>query len=415
MEELLKKIKGYEKFMATILGLVVLFIVCYKFVFLRELEERSRLLVEIETASFQFDLQEENKRSVEEIVKNFENYKKRLIEIREEYPPYMQYEEVMFVFKDFLSKTPFNVTGVDLSLYNPISAPSIRSEELMKRITDEDVLKKAEEMGFITNSEEYRFQNAVLEDGSAYGTNFSLVISGTMDVIRDFVKTVKDYNPKVVLTSFSLTGNEDGTVTAPIEFSFLGIMDKHVSNYSMLDKDYWKRTAISGKDNLFVRTDTDGQKTTDNIEEKYAYERADFTMRLLSYAEGITPPTVMISLKDPKEELNRVAQVYGDNQGEEKVQIDVNERDGKYFAKFKTEKENFPDENYEQEVEFEPKGDDLLLYIISMHRESEEDKSGVEITINNNTKKKFAVRIIDEDKDNPRVKVTNEDVMIYKG
>jgi len=70
------------------------------------------------------------------------------------------------------------------------------------------------------------------------------------------------------MKTFSLSGHEDGTVTAPINFAFLGIMDKHVTDYSMLDKDYWNRTKISGKDNLFVRIDEEGQETTD-MNEKY--------------------------------------------------------------------------------------------------------------------------------------------------
>ena len=415
MEELLGKIKGYEKFIGIVALMTVGFLVCYKSIFVKQMEKRNRLLAEIETVSFQFDLQEENKKNVEEIAKNFESYKERLTEIREEYPPYMQYEEVMFLFKNFLSKTPFSVTGVNLSLYNKIKDPAIRSEDLMKKITDEDVLKKASEMGFITDTEEYKFQNAKLADGSAYGTNFSLVIQGSMEVVRDFVKTVKNYNPRVVLTSFSLTGNEDGTVTVPVTFSFLGIMDKHVENYSLLDKNYWKRTTISGKDNLFTRIDESGKNTTDKNEKKYDQKNADFSMRLLAYTEGITPPTVMLSLVNPKEELDRASHIYGDNEQDEQVRIDVTEREGKYFAKFRTEKEFFPSEDYETDVEFDPKGDDLLLYVVSRSRTSEEDGAGVIITINNDTTKKFVVRILDDDKNNPRVKIADQSkVTVYR-
>ena len=128
-------------------------------------------------------------------------------------------------------------------------------------------------------------------------------------------------------------------------------------------------------------------------------------MRLLAYEEGITPPTVMLALLNPNEELENTPQVYGDNPKDEQVRIDVTEREGRYFAKFRTEKEIFPDEEYEKEVEFTPKGDDLLLYIVSRNRESEEDGAGVRITINNNTSKKFVVRVLDDDKDNPRVKI----------
>ena len=55
------------------------------------------------------------------------------------------------------------------------------------------------------------------------------------------------------------------------------------------------------------------------------------------------------------------------------------------------------------------------MYVVSRNRESEEDAAGVRITINNNTSKKFVVRIIDDDKDNPRVKIDDASkVMEYR-
>lgn len=446
METVLNKIKGYEKFLLVVLGLLALFVVCYKFVFETQLEKRKQLLMEIETVRYQYDLQEENKRSVEEIANTVDEYRERLAKIRFQYPPVMQYEEVMFVFKDFLSKTPFNVNGVNLLLYNQISAPSILSENLVKKITDEDVLKKAKELGFISDNDEYKFQNPKIADGASYETSFSLTLTGTMDVIRDFIKTVKEYNPRVVLTSFSLTGHEDGTVTAPVNFSFLGIMDKHVPDYSMLDKDYWQRTKISGKDNLFVRTENDGKQTTDMNEQKYQYSNADFTMRLLDYTEGVTPSTVLLSIENPAEKLDIAPRVYGNNEKDEKVSIDVTNEDGRYFAVIRTESETFPKEivtkveenkvneevanideiSQEQQqpkitnaisrrLEITPKGQDLLLYVISSKRISNKDTAGVNLTINNSTDKKFVVNIKSEDPDNPRVKIANEkEVTVYR-
>ncbi|MBP5427641.1 MAG: hypothetical protein J6Y29_07155 [Clostridiales bacterium] len=414
MDELLKKIKGYEKFLSSVLGMLLVFILCYKFVFCKQMEKRERLLSEIDTVSFKYDLQEENKRNVEEIAKKFKEYKENLTKIRENYPPVMQYEELMFLYQDFMNKIPYNFNGVSLSLYNTIKGPSISSEELIKQITDEDVLKKAYEMGFITDTEEYRFQDAQLEDGSAYGANYSVTITGTMDKVWGFLDLMRNYKPKVAMTSFSLTGHEDGTVTAPINFSILGIMDKHVVGYSMLEKNYWNRTKISGKDNLFVRTDATGTVTTDN-KAKYTADKADFGMRLIAYTEGVTPQTVLLGIQNPKGEFQGAAEVYGDNKAVERVDIYVEEKEDKFFTKIKTQSNSFPDEEYEELVEFEPKGDDLFLYITSSDRLNDEDESGVDIHVENKTDRKFVIKIKYDPEDRPRVSYEeNENIVVYK-
>ena len=499
METLKKSIKGYEKFILTVVAMVLAFVGCYKFIFAKQLERREELLAEIATVSQQYDLQEEHKRSVEEIANLVKSYKKNLEAIRADYPPVMYHEEVMFLYKEFMKNTPIEVNGVNFSIYNQIYSPSILSEDLIKRINDVDVLKEATELGFTSNSQEYKFQNSTLSDGSAYSTDFGLTLNGTMESVRDFIKMIKAYHPRVVMKTFSLSGHEDGTVTAPINFAFLGIMDKHVENYSMLDKGYWDRTQISGKENLFVRTDENGKATTDMPEFKYQYDNADFTMRLLNYGKGITPPTVMLAIANPADKDLDTTQIYGDNEGNEEVKIHIEEQDGKYFARIKTETEIYPsvkvtpveenvnqdeetaeevtdeetgevideetgevieeateeptekneeeqteepaeeateenteenveeatEENAEEQpkgpieetdetIEIIPKGDELLLYVISKVRLNADDKAGVNITVENTTDKKFVINVVDEDINNPRVNVKSDDVKVYR-
>lgn len=407
MEELLKKIKGYEKLIVSLMVMVLLFLVCHRFVYQRQMEKRDRLKSELNTANYQYDLQEENKRQVLEMEKNFKEYKERLVKIRADYPPVMQYEELMFLYQDFMNKIPYNFSGVSLSLYNSIKAPSVSSEELVKNITDKEVLEKAYEMGFVTDTEEYRFQDATLPDGSAYSANYSVTINGPMEKVWAFMDLMHSYRPKVAMTSFSLTGHDDGTVTAPISFSILGIMDKHVVGYSMLEKDYWKRTAISGKDNLFVRTEPTGKVTTENIS-NYTYDKSDFRMRLIPYTEGVTPSTVMLEVVNPKEEQEIRPQVYGDDAGVSKVDIYVEEKGGRYFTKIRTQDQGYPDEEYERTIEFVPNMDSLLLYVISSERVDEDDIAGVVINVENHTDKKFIIKTKYDPKDNPRVSIVEK-------
>lgn len=407
MEELLKRIKGYEKLIASLVVMVLLFFVCNKFVYQKQMQKRDKLQSELNTANYQYDLQEENKKQVEDMEKKFKEYKERLIQIRSDYPPVMQYEELMFLYQDFMNKIPYNFSGVSLSLYNSIKGPSVSSEQLVSQITDKDVLEKAYEMGFVTDTEEYRFQNAILADGSAYSANYSVTITGPMEKVWAFMDLLHSYRPKVAMTSFSLTGHEDGTVTAPISFSILGIMDKHVVGYSMLEKDYWKRTSISGKDNLFVRTTPTGKITTENLS-SYTYDKSDFRMRLIPYTEGVTPETVMLEIVNPKEEQKIRPQVYGDDPGISEVEIYVEEKGGRYFAKIKTQDEAYPDKEYENTIEFVPKMNNLLLYIISSERIDEDDVSGVRIAVENNTDKKFIIKTKYDPEDNPRVSLVEK-------
>lgn len=407
MEELLKRIKGYEKLIVSLLVMVCIFFVCYKFVYQKQMEKRDRLQSELNTANYQYDVQEENKRQVEEMEKKLKEYKERLVQIREDYPPVMQYEELMFLYQDFMNKIPYKFSGVTLSLYNSIKGPSVSSEELIKQITDKDVLDKAYEMGFVTDTEEYRFQNATLADGSAYSANYSVTITGAMEKVWAFMDLMRSYRPKVAMTSFSLTGHEDGTVTAPISFSILGIMDKHVVGYSMLEKDYWKRTSISGKDNLFIRTQSTGKVAIENIGD-YTYDKADFRMRLIPYTEGVTPSTVMLEIVNPKREQETLPQVYGNDEGISEVNIYVEEEAGRYFAKIKTQDQGYPDEEFENTVEFVPKMNNLFLYVMSSERIDEDDVSGVRINIENNTDKKFVIKTKYDPEDNPRVSIVEK-------
>ena len=63
METLKKSIKGYEKFILTVVAMVLAFVGCYKFIFAKQLERREELLAEIATVSQQYDLQEEHKQA----------------------------------------------------------------------------------------------------------------------------------------------------------------------------------------------------------------------------------------------------------------------------------------------------------------------------------------------------------------
>lgn len=77
----------------------------------------------------------------------------------------------------------------------------------------------------------------------------------------------------------------------------------------------------------------------------------------------------------------------------------------KFYVSYNIGDVSYP-ENFDQGTEFDP-GDDLNLLIQSSKRKNDKDKSGVRLTIDNETSMTLNVKIDGDDVENPRVKIAS--------
>ncbi len=153
-------------------------------------------------------------------------------------------------------------------------------------------------------------------------------------------------------------------------------------------------TYFEGYDTNRETSSSNNDTTYDNeTTEKVDQEVFDFYMGLRSITADL--PTVVIGKQN---DVYGKSYIYGDNQGIEKVEFKFVKKEGNYYYSYRTQIQSLP-HNYEEEMlPFTPRGENIVLSIMSSLRKEKSDASGVYLSLINDTDLKL---IIDVDKDDP--------------
>lgn len=229
----------------------------------------------------------------------------------------------------------------------------------------------------------------------AYKMQVTLNFKGKYEELISFIKQVENYDKKIIISSINLAGAEGSDVTGNLVLEFYGIPKLNDN-----DNFKWDYKKPSGKGNPFF-----GSNGAEALIINTAGENiSSFDFEMTAKPSSSDLPTIILGKSKDK---SRDTYVYGDNDGVEEVSIDFVENLGKYFFKYKTSSNAYPESNNIGE-EFSPIGDSINLIIYSTKRNSKEDLSGVNLNISNGTSKKVFVKILGDDKERPRVNVVPE-------
>jgi type IV pilus assembly protein PilO len=250
----------------------------------------------------------------------------------------------------------------------------------------------------------------------AYKMQVTFKFNGSNDELMSFIEKVEDYDKKIIINSIYLLEAEGSDLSGTIILDFYGV-PKLNNNYEF----DWDYKAPSGIENPFAGSSTSLQVSNDIITNEA--ENTTAKEVITNEAENTTTKEVIkndfimtanpktsdlhtVTIEKAKDE-SKQSYIYADNEGIELAELYFTKIENKYFYKYRTVIETYP-ENFNNYIEFVPNGENIILDIFSQNRGLASDLSGANIKITNDTDKSIVVNIIDDDKNRPRVKILEE-------
>lgn len=222
-----------------------------------------------------------------------------------------------------------------------------------------------------------------------------------------FLEQIENYDKKILVNNISISKSKENnideegivsdknSITGSIVLDFYAVAKIHEQDEEYLK---WEFDNGYGKDNPFVPFSGYSEYNENNIA-----VNNDFIMTVKPISSDL--PTVILGRAMDK--LGK-SYVYADNQNFENIEFQIVQVDKNYYYKYKTQGESYPTDYENDMIQFDPHGTTVKLNIISNKRNSDEDNSGVNLSLINKTNLKLNVKVDYEDNKNPRVKVVNK-------
>lgn len=222
--------------------------------------------------------------------------------------------------------------------------------------------------------------------------------------LKDFLYKLEHYDRIVAVTDLQAGCSDKANKIAGslnIElYALPKINGNDDENYSV-----WTKKDAAGKEELFAQgaaTGAKAKKETDEI---------DFVCILKQ--PGSVYPTVTFGKNGDKDTSSYV---YADSDRSVKGTITFTEdKDGNYYYKYSIGSSNYPKSTMGDGEKFEPSNNSIDIKVNSDARDGNKDKSGLDLTIVNNTKLPVNVKLNDDSKVNPRFTETSKGTgSVYK-
>lgn len=400
-----------EKYLIGILMTLIISFGYYKLVYLKQAESLKITIEERNTLKGKYEIAIESINSLEDKKKEVEDLSNKILKDTESLYPNILQEKIISELNQLLVES--NLYGdiafseIEVKSIEKLSAVGKTQEEsTIQNLVDEynkaekssdensEVKEVEDENSQVEESED---ENSEVEElNSTEGTVENLMVAikfnGTYEEIKKFVELVEEFKRKIAITDITINTTSETILSGTMTLEYYGV--PKIDN----SKEDYKETLnkIYGKEELFSVGNADGSYfVLDNQEEV----EEDFFLILKSITSEMNKLTIGLS-KDNSSNLTS-------NDSDEEVEIILNEENEKFFYKYKTLDSYYP-ENYEEEKEFKPNSDKIILNVLSESRDSASDIGKVKIKVINNTTKTIEVIIEDEDEQNPRVEIKSE-------
>ncbi|MDQ2085290.1 hypothetical protein RBH29_02415 [Herbivorax sp. ANBcel31] len=330
----------------------------------------------------------------------------KMEKIRKIFPPKIIQDELLIMVKNTANDSGMTIDRIrffEIEMAEKIEESNFKNELSKNTIQSENMLNALEDMGFSFNAMDLERE---IPDGYGFLLRVNISAIGTNSNIKNFLSNVNEIKNKIVVEELKIDAVDGEKLTCNFNLLFYGIMDKKAAEKRSYMDLSWTPKRPSNRDNIFIIDDN--LDVENNIQTReYEVDKYDFTMKVNPYGENMSPPTVSLVLKNLETGYGGIPVVYGDSIDKERIYIYIEEKDGQYLSRFKTELDSFPSGESGELAVFEPEGDRLNMLINSTRRISEEDHSKVNVSIENNTDKDFIIEVINDDKNRPRV-IINE-------
>ncbi|PKM50792.1 MAG: hypothetical protein CVV02_09870 [Firmicutes bacterium HGW-Firmicutes-7] len=352
------------------------------------------------TSTYNVLAQDINKK--EEYLKSIEKLKFQIIEMDGKLPAGLTQELILYTLDDMEKTIGIKMPSASFSILQPVFDEQIDLNR--KNESAQDVKKEAEktsdaETNTETNAEDINnkalnTQEIAVKSTVATGTVLSYSqLKDLMDYLYG-----QNYKNRTVLNNLSLSSNtETGELTANFELSFFALYsaDREAELLDLGIFDIQKEGVFLPFDEYGVNFSVekrDGQASA--LKDK----ASDFFMML----SPITADQTTVSIGQTAG-TDTSSLILADHNNFIDVQFEFNQRNGKYYFRYKAGSNQYP-KNYEEGIAFEP-GNALELVVLSNKRNGQDDSSGANATIINNTDMPLSVLVSYEDKEKPRFKL----------
>lgn len=390
------KISNREKYLLGILVAALIILGYYQLVYLNQTSRLDKLKNEkaeieqkyntIMTTVNQLDSKQE---SVKILTSKVVDKSKNL------YPDTVQEKlilEIDQLLKD--SKVKANINFSDFTV------KAIETKEGSKESKAENSLKPFvnQYKGINTNNNDTN-QSITKGNNETTGKNDALNINqvkvtlnykASYEALTDLIKRIEEHDKKIVLSNLTINGS-GSELSGSLMLEFYG-----VPKIDDEDDEYFKWTLS----NQYGKSNPYNGNSTGNVSKSQS--TSDFILSARSFDSDLATVTLRYA-----KDSSLKSSVYADNEGNEDVEINLIQESGKYYYRFKTSKESYP-KNYSDKIEFTPSGDNINIQILSNIRTGSGDKSGVNLSVKNNTDRTVNVTIKGDDAVNPRVYVKGE-------
>jgi type IV pilus assembly protein PilO len=454
------KLTERDKKLLIGLGIFIFVVVFVKFLFLPEITDIKVLNEEIGTLNNTYAVNAAYKNTAENIDSDIKILSAKLTDLRSVYPPKIDISELIIAIKNLSKDSKLEFKSVGFEEYKAVcngenSASATGNGDNSATTGDTSSASEGQEVATSADGSDSQLESQVeannavsakiknyfylwglesqsgnsndfdIQDGKPYSVSVKVQAEGTNEQIKAFFTNLNKLGTKAYCKSSSISGaasgkseDTDGKLKLTATIVFYGIMDSSTAGYYLLPDGKWSPIAPAvDKTNLFkeysgfdtVSTDSSSNSSSNENGEKEGVNselgKYDFCVVASAFGGGFAP-SVSISCENPKNNTNySKPMIFGDNKGIENAEIFIEQKAGKFYFKFKTDHDSYPDNGYSQTFEFVPSGKNLRLVILSNKRSSDEDNAGVNLNIINNTGKTLNYLIKYDDEKSPRVKI----------
>ncbi|SCI38459.1 hypothetical protein [Romboutsia sp. 1001713B170207_170306_H8] len=410
------KISKREKIMLSSLGIVLVGAIYYQFVYSKQTQKVEALEIQRNEVEDKYNEVIDTIRSLEQKQDRINSMYSTLDVKASKYYSYIIQENLILDLNSMLldseltgdlSFTELEVKSVESSTFSNIMKQNSSIHQLVERYENaenstQEVINSNidEEVSIDTSTDENNVQNESTEnqeDSSEITVeqmSATLTYKGTFSQLKTFISKIEKSTKKIVITNCSITTDADDKVSGSINLEFYAIPNLgDIKSYY----ENWDISELSGKEIPFNSMNTSvGFSGTSN-----AYSKSDFIIEVNPESSDL--PTVTIGKSNDSQ---RSTYIEADNVGIETIEITLKNEGNKYYYTYRTSKNLYPGEN--KVAEFKPNSENINIDINSEPRLNSNDKSGIKLTVKNNTNKKINVNINSDDKERPRVTVAGE-------
>lgn len=397
------KLTKREKAMLALLGMIILVFLISNYIYKPQAASISALKEKLAAERLNLQRLKVEISPDNQAYKEYKILNQKIYDSTLAYFPEIKQDKFIVILDDMIKASELKVNSISFSV---ATDKGFEEEEVLAEADQKTILQQLMEVYFKKKpsmeeaaSEDNNTGSEKTLEGEVDRISITLTFNGSYKNITDFIREIENYEKKIIIDSINIVRDKNGILNGNIKLDFFAVPKLHQQDQKFYE---WRLTDIYGKENPFVAFDSYAAGGT-NTGTYSSAEPADFIMTVKPITSDM--PTIALGKTKDKEAKTYV---YADNIGMENVELVLDEKDGKFYYKYRTNYESYP-KNYEAEmVGFTPGQGSINLTINSNPRKSKDDTSGVNITIINNTTKVLQIEIEDDDKSSPRVNIVKK-------